>query len=92
MLISISNLCELNIFHTFRVFGSGKQNLLSLNDFLVGVGQLKFRGTSVLLRSPLGSAVENIKRVRIKESKGIQFVTSFRFSELSQYNILIAIK
>ena len=53
-----------------RVFGSGKKNQLSLNDFLVGVGQLKFRGTSVLLRSPNGSIVQNLKRIQTKDKTG----------------------
>lgn len=34
-----------------RVFGlTSKNELLSLSDFLIGVGQLKFRGTSLLFR------------------------------------------
>ena len=53
-----------------RVFGSGKKTQLSLNDFLVGVGQLKFRGTSVLLRSPNGSVVQNLKRIQTKDKTG----------------------
>ena len=53
-----------------RVFGSGKKTQLSLNDFLVGVGQLKFRGTSVLLRSPNGSVVQNLKRIQTKDETG----------------------
>lgn len=36
-----------------RVFNSTSQSL-SLVEFLTGVGQLKFRGTSHLLRSPIG--------------------------------------
>ena len=57
-------------FSLFRVFGSGKQTHLSLNDFLVGVGQLKFRGTSGLLRSPSGSVVENLRRIQNSGNKG----------------------
>ena len=37
----------------FSVFGGENVETLSLGDFLVGVGQLKFRGTSYLLRSPI---------------------------------------
>jgi hypothetical protein len=37
---------------SFRVFGYEENNALAMNDFLTGVGQLKFRGTSLLLRSP----------------------------------------
>ena len=33
-----------------KIFGSG--DTLTMSDFLSGVGQLKFRGTSMLLRSP----------------------------------------
>ena len=55
---------------TLRVFGSGTKTQLSLNDFLVGVGQLKFRGTSVLLRSPNGSVVQNLKRIQTKDKTG----------------------
>ena len=53
-----------------RVFGSGKKTQLSLNDFLVGVGQLKFRGTSALLRSPKGSVIEILKRRQNKDAAG----------------------
>jgi len=35
-----------------RVFGCEENDSLSLYDFLTGVGQLKFRGPSLLLRSP----------------------------------------
>jgi hypothetical protein len=49
-----------NFFH-FSVFGGDSVETLSLNDFLIGVGQLKFRGTSFLLRSPL-SVVSYLKR------------------------------
>ena len=35
-----------------KIFGSDQCDMLSLSDFLSGVGQLKFRGTSMLLRSP----------------------------------------
>ena len=63
---SILTLTELIL----RVFGSGKKTQLSLNDFLVGVGQLKFRGTSVLLRSPNGSVVQNLRRIQTKDKTG----------------------
>ena len=33
------------------MFGCEENDSLVLNDFLTGVGQLKFRGTSLLLRS-----------------------------------------
>jgi hypothetical protein len=49
-----------NFFH-FSVFGGDSVETLSLNDFLIGVGQLKFRGTSFLLRSPI-SVVSYLKR------------------------------
>ena len=35
-----------------KIFGSNQCDALSMSDFLSGVGQLKFRGTSMLLRSP----------------------------------------
>lgn len=35
-----------------QVFGAESQEYLALTEFLTGVGQLKFRGTSLLLRSP----------------------------------------
>ena len=35
-----------------KVFDTSQAEVLSMSDFLTGVGQLKFRGTSVLLRSP----------------------------------------
>ena len=35
-----------------KIFGSNHSDALSMSDFLSGVGQLKFRGTSMLLRSP----------------------------------------
>lgn len=40
-----------NFNYIFRSFGLQSQNdNLTLSDFLIGVGQLKFRGTSVLFR------------------------------------------
>ena len=63
---SILTLTELIL----RVFGSGKKTQLSLNDFLVGVGQLKFRGTSALLRPPNGSVMDNLKKFQNKEKSG----------------------
>ena len=41
----------INILFFCRVFGCEENDSLVLNDFLTGVGQLKFRGTSLLLRS-----------------------------------------
>ena len=42
---------DLEAMNGFRQFGLAKtSDLLTLSDFLVGVGQLKFRGTSVLFR------------------------------------------
>ncbi|XP_043197114.1 uncharacterized protein LOC122367774 isoform X2 [Amphibalanus amphitrite] len=35
-----------------KVFGAESSEYLTLTEFLTGVGQLKFRGTSLLLRSP----------------------------------------
>ena len=35
-----------------KVFETNQSEVLSMSDFLTGVGQLKFRGTSMLLRSP----------------------------------------
>jgi len=57
-----------------RVFGSGKKSHLSLNDFLIGVGQLKFRGTSVLLRSPKGSVIQNLKNNEGKHQIIIRYI------------------
>jgi hypothetical protein len=51
---------QIFIYH-FSVFGGDSVETLSLNDFLIGVGQLKFRGTSFLLRSPM-SVVSYLKR------------------------------
>ena len=45
----------------FRLFGSSSKDQLPLADFLIAVGQLKFRGTSVLLRLPK-SCMANFKK------------------------------
>ena len=43
------------------MFGGDSVETLSLTEFLIGVGQLKFRGTSYLLRSPI-SVISYLKR------------------------------
>ena len=40
------------LFISYRAFGIQNKDPLTLADFLSGVGQLKFRGTSVLFRLP----------------------------------------
>lgn len=47
---------------SFTVFESEHPENLSLSEFLYGVGQLKFRGTSVLLRAPK-SVIEHLRNV-----------------------------
>ena len=47
-----------------RLFGNETKNRLPLGEFLTAVGQLKFRGTSVLFRLPQ-SCVSNLKGYRI---------------------------
>ena len=49
------------LINNFRVFGEsdGNASKLSLSNFLTGISQLKFRGTSLLLRSPK-SIVEHL--------------------------------
>ncbi|XP_022255108.1 uncharacterized protein LOC106470768, partial [Limulus polyphemus] len=49
-----------------EVFGIEKDRVLFLNDFLSAVGQLKFRGTSLLLRSP--QSVLSIMKKSCKDS------------------------
>ena len=44
-----------------KVFDTSQAEVLSMSDFLTGVGQLKFRGTSVLLRSPTSIKVSFFK-------------------------------
>ena len=45
----------------FRLFGSETKDKLPLGDFLCAVGQLKFRGTSVLFRLP-HTCTQSLKR------------------------------
>ena len=45
----------------FRSFGTETKDKLPLGDFLCAVGQLKFRGTSVLFRLP-HSCTQSLKR------------------------------
>ena len=59
-------------FCLFRSFGTETKDKLPLGDFLCAVGQLKFRGTSVLFRLP-HSCTQSLKRyVGIEGIKIIQ--------------------
>ncbi len=54
---------EIEAINAFKLFGLNSPNdLLSLSDFLIGVGQLKFRGTSVLFRlnRPIADILSNM--------------------------------
>jgi hypothetical protein len=53
----------------FRIFGlNSKNDVLTLSDFLIGVGQLKFRGTSVLFR--LNKAISDlINAIQLEQDK-----------------------
>lgn len=43
---------ETEAINGFKIFGlNSRKDTLSLSDFLIGVGQLKFRGTSILFRN-----------------------------------------
>lgn len=53
----------LNCVYIIRLFGNETKNRLPLGEFLTAVGQLKFRGTSVLFRLPQ-SCVSNLKGYR----------------------------
>ncbi|CAG0920710.1 unnamed protein product [Notodromas monacha] len=66
---------------SFLVFEPENPKVLSLSEFLYGVGQLKFRGTSVLLRAPrpvmdfLQTVYQDVVDVNEKSASDLNFNT-----------------
>lgn len=64
--------------HKFRMFGSGPSDKLFLVDFLEAVGNLRFRGTSVLLRLP-------VSIIKLAQDEMYESLTQERTSVTTRY-------
>lgn len=61
------------------MFGSGHTDKLSLVDFLEAVGNLRFRGTSVLLRLP-------VSIIKLAQDEMYENLTEERASLVTRYS------